>query len=174
MCHGCRKAAKSPRCVVVCLCVGCGSVLERKRLGVSPSHRQPLQGAGKASCSCAGMAAALVPRHGRGWLSLGLRSKPRLPGAVRDLSSVKVPCRRRAGAAGLSAPAELQSRRDCLGEGCSRRQWALCCAKLSWFGATGPSYCVTAPRDTAGRLVGFGTQSPEFCKAGCPEGSIVP
>lgn len=116
-----------PRCVAVCPCVACGSVVERERLGTSPSHPQPLQGASRAGCS--------VPeRQRRSRLFRGQCGRPRPPGAVRDLFSIKIPCKCRAAAAEPSAWAEPGSQCDSLGEGCEQgcSGSSLCQTKLVW------------------------------------------
>lgn len=164
--HSCRKAATPPMCSGVSVC--CLWLCCREN-GLGRAHPTP--------SLCREPAERAAPcQNGRGEAgsSVGSAASPDLLG----LCGTSFPSK-------FLANAEQQLQNPLLGlsRGVSATPWArgagraalvLLCARLSWFGATGPNYRAAAPPGTAGRSVRFHPASPDFCSRGCPTDSTVP
>lgn len=172
--HSCRKAATPPVCSGVSVC--CLWFCCRARTARDEPIPPPASAGSRWSRLLRAKNRSRSAPWGRGEAgsSLGSAASPDLLGLCRTSSPSKFL---------VDTEQQLQDPLLRLSRDVSAAPWArgvgraapaLLCAKLSWFGATGPSYHVAAPLGTAGRSVGFHPASPDFCSRGYPTGSIFP
>lgn len=119
--HSCRKAAKSLRRVVVCLCVACGSVLERGMAWDEPFSPPASAGSQQSwLLLCRDGCCSAPPGRGESGSSSGSAASPDLTGLCGTSRPSKPIANAEQELWDLLPPAELGSRHDSLGEG--RRQ----------------------------------------------------